>query len=162
MDKKYERFIAELYLQHAAALLQRAYRVTGDRERAQELLQETFLIALLKAGSLYQHTCPEGWLQKTMRNLLRQEQRRAARTPQALEDDIPAMAWVGKGQGLLDLLPAQLSEEEKIILCWRFEQEMSYEEIANRLGVTQAAAGMRLQRAKRHCRELLEKEKNIF
>ena len=40
------------------------------------------------------------------------------------------------GEPLDNILPEQLQGREREILIWRFEQNMSYNEMANRLGVS--------------------------
>ena len=56
-------------------LVQRAYRSIGDPEKAQELVQDVFLVALRQINVLYDHPCPVGWLHKTLSNLLLQEKK---------------------------------------------------------------------------------------
>lgn len=50
------------------------------------------------------------------------------------------------------LLPKQLSREEREILVWRFEQQMEYREIADRLGISEVGCRSRVSKAIAHCR----------
>ena len=155
MESIYQEFIVELYIKHYNQLLRRAYRAIGDAEKAKEMTQEVFLIAWLRAGALSEHPCPEGWLHKTLSHVINREKQRSAWVQVPLDDNLLAPEPIEKRQEIAALLPTSLSPEEKALLQWRFVDELSYEEIADRLGIAPAAVGMRLFRAKKHCRELL-------
>ena len=58
---------------------------------------------------------------------------------------------------LLELLPAQLSENEKNILIWRFEQRMDYRDIGQRLGISETGSRSRVFRILAKCKKYLKK-----
>ena len=68
--------MGELYTEHAGALLRYALRLTGDRARAEDVVQETLLRA-------WQHPhvfddserSPRAWLYRVARNIIIDEQR---------------------------------------------------------------------------------------
>lgn len=78
MDRDNE-WIRTLYLQLYEKLFRAAYRMMGSPESAEDLVQQTFLLALFQGEALQAHPCPEGWLMKALHNLARNERRRAAR-----------------------------------------------------------------------------------
>lgn len=149
-------FIPSLYEEQCEKMLKFAYRMIGSIETAQDLVHEAFLLALFNQDKLANHPNPEGWLMKTLRNLTLNERRRIknhATVPLELVDN-----YIGKelGTSLDLLLPKQLSKEEREILVWRFEQQMGYREIANRLGISEVGCRSKVSRAIAHCRKYLD------
>ena len=71
--------IHTLYLQLYEKLFRVAYRMMGSSESAEDLVQQTFLLALFQGEALRAHPCPEGWLMKALHNLAINERRRTAR-----------------------------------------------------------------------------------
>ena len=161
MDNNLQRFIQALYIEYGRDLYQRAYQLLGDQGQAEELLQETFLIAARKAQQLQEHPNIIGWLHKTLSNLIYKQWQKINITAFPFGDDIERFPAEWDGADLAQILPQGLSEQEQHILLLRYQDNYSYQEIANILGISQSACGMRLQRAIKHCRALLEKEKII-
>ncbi len=159
MEDKNYLFLTDLYMKYYPQLFQRAYRSIGDPEKAQELVQDVFLVALRQINVLYDHPCPVGWLHKTLSNLLLQEKKRPVWQQLPPDDELPASAGMELQSGFSTLMPSGLSDEERDLLYWRFVEDLTYDEIGDRLGITSSAAGMRLLRAKKHCRELLSNAK---
>lgn len=65
----------------------------------------------------------------------------------------------GVGMRLCEVLPKGLSPQEQEILLLRFEERLSYSEIADVLKIKEASCRSRLMRAKAHLLNLYEKEK---
>lgn len=59
-------------------------------------------------------------------------------------------------QKIEDLLPAGLSAQDRQVLIWRFENQMSYQELARRLGLSEAGCRSRVARAVGKCRQLMK------
>ena len=57
--------------------------------------------------------------------------------------------------GLDEILPTQLSSRDREVLLLYYEEGLSYQEMADRLGVPVSTCGTWLLRAKAHCRALL-------
>ncbi len=146
--------IALLYEQAYQRLYRVAYRLTGSIETAEELVQDTFLLAWFRQDTLLSHPNPEAWLMCTLRNLICNEQRRASSGEISLDAvfNIPAPEMP---RGIGELLPAKLPEADRELLIWRFEQELDYREIADRLGVSETGCRSRVFRALEKCRKLL-------
>ena len=145
-------FIPSLYEEQCEKMLKFAYRMIGSIETAQDLVHETFMLALFNQDKLADHPNQGGWLMKTLRNLILNERRRIERhatVPLEVVDN-----YIGKElETSLDLLlPKQLSREEREILVWRFEQQMEYREIADRLGISEVGCRSRVSKAIAHCR----------
>ena len=54
----------------------------------------------------------------------------------------------------------ELSEAEQKILTLRLSEDLEYVEIAKIMNMTENACRMQYSRARRHCAELLERQKN--
>lgn len=154
MAQSWKDWIAALYRQSYLRLYRVAYRLTGSMETAEELTQDTFLWALLHGEELMTHPKPEAWLMRTLTNLVRNEIRRLASTEISLETLIP-IPTPEEDRGLVELLPAQLAEEDRKVLILRFEQRLDYREIADRLGISETGCRSRVFRALERCRKLL-------
>ena len=76
MQEPFRGQLKVLYESLYETMIQVAYRVTGSVETAQDLVQETFLLALFQEEKLSRHPMPEGWLIVTLKNLARNERRR--------------------------------------------------------------------------------------
>lgn len=55
-----------------------ASSVLGDRNLAEEVVQETFCIFCTKTETTLQHENPQGWLMRTLQNVMRNMQRHRA------------------------------------------------------------------------------------
>ena len=154
-------FIVALHRKDASAMLRYAYRFTGDFYIAQDLVQETFLTAMLKREELQKHPAPRLWLFTTLRYKIMREMDKAYRKAECAPIGEEAEAREQLPEKLEDSLPKGLSGKEREILILRFENEFSYEEIAEKKGIAQAACRQQLSRAVKHCRTLLAEEKTM-
>lgn len=93
--------IAQLYDAYTPALLRYLKRLTGSREEAEDLAQETFLKALRHWDQLEANTNAQAWLFRIARNAAYDSFRRQRRNP-ALEP----------GDQELDRLPAPVTEPD--------------------------------------------------
>ncbi|MCI8440212.1 MAG: sigma-70 family RNA polymerase sigma factor [Oscillospiraceae bacterium] len=103
---------------------------------------------------LIEHPKPGAWLLLTLRNLMANARRVESHKTIPLEEaaGIPENT---EETPLSELLPVQLKPEEKEILVWRFEQQLSYQEMSERLGVSDEACRKRLVRAVEKCRKFI-------
>ena len=151
-DSQHE-FIHQLYLELSPSMIQFIVRTTGNGDLAQELTQEAFLLACVNIDKVYGHEKPQGWLFKTLGNLLKREWARRSRTPEELTDEFLAV----EDQVPLDLfLPKELSETARKIILLRVEEGRSFDEIAEKVGMTPAACRQQMSRAKRQCKKIWE------
>lgn len=144
-----------LYEENYEKMIRVAYRMVGSMESAQDLVQEAFLLALFYREKLADHPSPEGWLMLTLKNLARNERRRVQAHPTAGLDDVDELHAPSPPAPLDTVLPRQLRPEDRRILLWRFEQNMSHREIADRLGISESGCRSRVARAVARCRKLM-------
>ena len=127
---------------------------TNDEDDARDLTQETFVKAY-RARHRYQLDQPlRPWLltiaANCRRDLLRRRQRETAPLPPPDEarEEVNPLA-----DDLARALPA-LTAEQRMVLHLRVVEELSFKDIAAVLRCSEAAAKMRLQRAKHHLAKL--------
>lgn len=154
MGQSWDTFIVALYEKTYDKLYRVAYRLMGNTETAKELTQDVFLLAIAHQEELFTHPKPEAWLMVALVNLARNERRRHSRYEISLDNifDVPAKESAG---GIEELLPSKLSDEDRQILIWRFEEQMDYREMANLLGITETGCRSRVSRIIRKCRKYL-------
>ena len=154
MPQNGNSFIESLYLREYASLLKTAYRLTQDKILAENVVHETFVLAILHQKDLVSHPKPGAWLCQSLHNLIQNEQRAASRENIPLDEivDVPAEK---PPLSLTELLPSELTPEEQDLLIWHFEQQMSYKEMAERLNKSAAACRKRISRALASCKRLL-------
>lgn len=154
MAQDWNDFIEPLYYDEYERLFHIAYRKTKSRELAQDLVQETFLLAIFHQAKLMGHPKPEAWLMLTLHNLIMNEQRLQSHGEVPLDEAVEVPENVGE-KTLDELLPVQLQADERQILIWRFEQQISYKEMSRRLGISEDACRKRVLRAVNKCRRFL-------
>jgi len=153
-----DKWFDTIYLENYEKLFKLAFRLLGDWELAQDIVQMAFLILLTKYDQMQRHSNISGWLVVTVKNLIHTEQQKAYRQLEVpLPSEYEPMA-ADPPPDFLSTLPEGLSEEERWLLYLCYEAELPHKEIAAQLGCTSAACGMRLYRARQHCRELLKKK----
>ena len=140
-----------------------AYRLSGNDDDAQDLVQEA-LIRVRRGLERYEPGSLEGWLARIVTNVFLDEVRRKRRWPSsALPEDPewvlpPSAAADEVSMGLSDDIQAALAtlpEEFRVpvVLCDVADQ--SYEQIARALGVPVGTVRSRIHRGRRMLRSLL-------
>lgn len=155
--------VEELYIKHSKQMVQIAYRHVGDEGLAKELVHEVFIRAMSKANvnDFCEHPNPFGWLLKALDNVIRNEQDLAYHKQEVPLEDIQeylSTSSVDPALPMSALLPEGLTEEERKLILLRFEDNLSFAELAERLGIKEAACRKRVSRAVHKCRMLLIEE----
>lgn len=154
MKRNRYSFIIPFYNEEYERLFKVAYRRTNDRELAEDLVQDVFLLAIFDQAKIINHPNPSAWLMQTLQNLIMNEMRSKSRQDISLEEaiDIPTRS---APVPLDRLLPSQLLPKEREILILRFEQEMSYKEMSKHFAVSEDVCRKWISRAVNKCREYL-------
>lgn len=159
-------FVRQALAQFEGPLMRYALRLTGDLERAQDVVQDTFLKLCRQApDSLNGHLAQ--WLFTVCRNRAFDVQRKERRMTSAVALDeqtqapqaAPEAAVIvrdsaGKVFRLLDRLP----DNQQEVVRLKFQNELSYQEIADVTGLTVSNVGFLLHTALKRLRELLKNE----
>ena len=103
---------------------------------------------------------PEAYITRILANLVRNYARLSWHNELPI-DVLPesTLSTDGVGMRLCEVLPKGLSPQEQEILLLRFEERLSYSEIADVLKIKEVSCRSRLMRAKAHLLNLYEKEK---
>ncbi len=150
-----------------AARLERLYREVGPNIRAylrrrmrdpglaDELLQETFLIATREAASLEAAGSQRAWLLGIARNLYREQMRKQVRrrTVELPEDAVTTAATAEDHR--LDLIRSaivELPEGQREVLELRLKDDLRYADIAEMLDIPIGTVRSRLHHALRRLR----------
>lgn len=161
----------ELVREHADSVYRLAYRLTGDKHDAEDLTQETF-IRVFRNVSKYQPGTFEGWLHRITTNLFMDMVRHRAKIRmEALPEDyerVPAVTMTpdeAYNASVLD--PAlqaaldELSPDFKVAVVLCDVVGMSYEEIADTLGVKMGTVRSRIHRGRTQLRQSLEQQAEV-
>lgn len=160
-----ERAFDVLYRRHARRVHGLLLRMTGDRARADDLLQVTWLHVHRARGSFRSGERFTPWLYTIANNARRDEARRSGRDRSMLtaEGELPELpiAQVADGpdaervQAALAALPPAYRE---VIVLHRWH-ELGFGEIAQVVGATEGAVKLRAHRGYLALREMLKGER---
>lgn len=153
------RLVAEFH----PAVYRYAYRLTGSVPDAEDLAQQTFLIAHEKIGQLRSVDCARSWLFTILRHLFGRWLQKRSETPagdlslnlNSLPGEIPPEDTIDREQlqRALDQLPAAY----RLVVTMFYFEDCSYREIAEELELPLGTVMSRLARAKAQLRaELFE------
>jgi RNA polymerase sigma-70 factor (ECF subfamily) len=177
-QKRDPEALSELVDEYSPRVFGLLFRLTGSRETAEELMQETFL-RVVRTIPTYQHDGKfESWLFRIAANLARDDARRTRRrgrplTLDAFGDDddtgppdVPDSRRIDPGRELmkresgerLSACLAELSEMDREIILLRYFSELPFREIAEMLQVPLGTALARAHRAMQRLRAALEEE----
>jgi len=159
---------SEWFDQYAEPLYRHAYLRIHDKERAADLMQETFTRSWSYATRRYEIREPRAFLYKTLNNLIVNEYERR-RPTSSLETHSeqsgyePASAENGEAEVtaridtriILEKLGA-VNEEYRDVLVMRYIDELGVGEIAEILQEHENTVSVRIHRALKKMRELFE------
>jgi RNA polymerase sigma-70 factor (ECF subfamily) len=151
-----------------------AARLIGDDRQAEDIAQEVFLKAYENFGHLRTSAAAGGWLKTVARNLslnhifryrrrrrlfseLRREdsEENEPDVEFALPDDVLARVDAGMRHDLIEGALHELSEHQRLPLVLYHFEELSYEQIAEQLGVSLAKVKTDIFRARAALAKLL-------
>jgi RNA polymerase sigma-70 factor (ECF subfamily) len=145
-----------------------ALRIVGNREDAEEALQDAFLRAFNALGDYEDRERFSAWLTRILVNQCRTILARTRRREAVFLDVDPvelslAAIAVDEGDAWPDLehALAQLPDAQREALVLRYADDLTYEEMARITGAGESALKMRVQRAFARLRALLSEVANV-
>ena len=157
-----EAWVKELYEANALKLYKVAFRRLGDKDEAENVVQEAFLLLLARFDTVRVHPNPSGWLMKVVQNLIRHSMDRKQKQSSheiSIEEQITQISAPPKQFfSLRDILPPGLTQREQDLLVWFYEEGLSYEEISARLKIPILTCRTQMFRAKQHYKKQAQKE----
>lgn len=151
--------VSALVLEQVPALRRYARALTGNREHADDLVQDTIARALSRLHLWRPAASIRPWLFTIMHNLFLNERRRSSRTkPLVGESAEPGLDRADSRAVLDDLDRAlgQLGEDQRAAILLVGVEEMSYDEAARVLGIPIGTLMSRLSRGRKQLRRLLD------
>jgi RNA polymerase sigma-70 factor (ECF subfamily) len=143
-----------------------AGRVVADEHDAEDAAQEAMVRAWRRRRACRSPEAPEPWLRTIARNEALRQLERTARAADrfAGEAERPDVISDGPEEGLLRRLSvddalAQLAEEDRRLVQLRYSLDLADVVIAEKLGIAEATVRVRLHRARRRLRDLIEDER---
>ena len=170
-----QRAFGELVRRYDSRLLNFVYRTVGDRERAQDLVQETFVRVYRHMERFDQTKKFSTWIYTIASNLAKNELRNRSRNPlvlfQAIKQNWDAdhrpLEWEDTQYKPDDLFRkrhlkekvyeavAQLPEHHRIVFVLRELEGKTYEEISDITGVNLGTVKSRLNRARNNFAQII-------
>jgi RNA polymerase sigma-70 factor, ECF subfamily len=141
-----------------------ALSLVGDRDRADDLVQDTLLRALQKQDRFEPGTKLQAWLFTILRNLFYSDYRRRKREVEDVDglyaaklSTLPEQPRCAEFEALRSAL-ARLSDEQREAVLLVGAQGYSYEQVAEICGAPLGTIKSRVNRARKRLAELLEHE----
>ena len=158
--------LAELARAHHAAVYRYAYRLCGNATEAEDLTQQTFLIAVRKVHQMREADRACSWLLAVVRSCFLKSLRKLR--PVAVggleeepeqTDGTPELDEVDRER--LTAALTDLPGEFRVVVLMFYFEELSYQEIASELEIPIGTVMSRLSRAKGHLRRRLRVSNNV-
>jgi RNA polymerase sigma-70 factor (ECF subfamily) len=147
---------------HRAALFGLAMLMLHDRMRAEDAVQETYVVAMRELASLRDPAALGSWLRVTVKNVCRMEIRRRHEIPletvpcAGVDDVDAALERVAVADWLWTAL-TRLPEDIRATMMMRhFSRRASYAEISTVLGIPIGTVRSRLSQGRRYLTEALD------
>lgn len=147
------RALAALVEEHASYLFRYAYRLSGSQADAEDLLQQTFLMAHRHGEQLREPERARAWLCVILRNAFLKQVSKPRECALNPEIEIPEPSSDAPLEGGIDSEELQtalqeLSDEYRLPLLLYYFEDLSYKDIAEQLGIPIGTVMSRLARGK--------------
>ena len=170
-----KRAFGELVERYQTRLLNFVYRTTGDRERAEDLVQETFIRVYRHLHRFDQGKKFSTWVYTIASNLAKNELRNRSRNPLVLfqtikknwDSDSRPLEWEDNTyrpddlfrkrhlKSMVESAVDQLPEHHRTVFILREMEGKTYEEIADITGANLGTVKSRLNRARNNFAQLI-------
>lgn len=156
------RRVEKLFIEHVDAVYNVAYRIVWNASDAEDVVQRTFLKAIVRLDQLHDPCSSRPWLlQISYREAISTIRgRREIPTPsedwpETSSSPDPANDVVARDVAhVLSALLASMNEQDRMAVVLRDVEQLSMTDVANVLGVGLSAAKMRVHRGRAALRHL--------
>lgn len=141
-----------------------AFRLTGHAAEAEDLVQEVFLKLWMQRDRLPQMDSEEAYCVRMVRNVFLDRRRSArlllsgepvAECPAVADDDVAAHTELCDLAARARMLMDRLPEQQRTVMMLKDVDDCTYEEVAERTGLTPGNLRVVLSRARKTIRRLL-------
>lgn len=157
MEERYRKQIEDLYRKMYSLLFEYARSALPNDSLAEEAVQDTFRVACQKPEALWESPNPEGWLVKTLKNVIYNTVSSRTMTVRLLKDYIHLRLNEISASEDLEEIETQygdIAESEELKLLKEMALEgKSYLEMAQERGISVVACRKRMQRAREFLRK---------
>ena len=149
----------ELYEDHYKELVAYGIRMSGNKELAEDLVQETFVKALMNTATIedLSPTKQRAWLYRTFKNLFFDRYRRAILESEYEQNWQPEYL---EDRGIQEIENAMLlqsiSSQDRAIFQLRYFDGYSAEEISQMMNLPPGTIRSKLSRCRKHLKQNLE------
>lgn len=153
--------LTDLVDRYHAAVYRYAYRLAGRQADADDLTQQTFLLALRRLNQLRSPEGARAWLYAITRNCyldsIKKRKPRLAQDSGIAMQSIPTTAppVTDCDEERMHAAVQSLSPEFRVVVLMFYFEQASYQEIATQLNIPAGTVMSRLSRAKSHLRQRL-------
>lgn len=166
MTNDTDKIVEKLYETYRQELVRWCRSMTGDLQTAEELVQETFLRALIHGALLSElgESQQRAWLYRTMKNLHVDRVRRGRRetTVERISEGMEAAKESEEiHQMELEELLESLPEPEGLLLALRYFQGYNSKQIGELLNLPAGTVRAKLCEARNHLRRLIREVTEI-
>ncbi|MGH9187966.1 MAG: RNA polymerase sigma factor [Acidimicrobiales bacterium] len=158
-----DRSFAQLIRHYDRALRSLAYRMLGDRDRMDDVLQEAYVKAYRALPGFRGDARPGTWLYRIVYNACIDELRRSSRRPAVPFDELddrpssePELGDRASLRAALDDALARLTPEHRAVVLLVDAEGFDYPAAAEVLGIAPGTVASRLSRARSFLRAALE------
>ena len=167
MTTQQSEFLERLYREYFPRLMIYVMASLPDKDKAQDIVQDTFHEAVRHIDNLFPHENPGGWLVLTAKFKLKEYHRAQRRMKQnclSLDSGLPKDFISSREPPfesrvefalLLQSLQGRLSKEERHLLKRLVFDEASHLEVAKELGITVWTCQKRYERLKKKLQKML-------
>ncbi|GAB3936685.1 RNA polymerase sigma factor [Larkinella terrae] len=172
MNDVTKHFWEATYKQHIAKMIGVCYRYTYNRQTAEDLAHDAFLVAIDKSSSFENKGSFEGWFRRIVVNValqhLRQQKKQKAHEDRIIYET-PVIDFQNEHQTsdengfseaeLLDAV-GRLPEHHKLVFNLYVFDQYTHAQIGAELGISEGTSKSHLARARKKIREILTKKAN--
>ncbi|SFE08416.1 RNA polymerase sigma factor [Thermophagus xiamenensis] len=165
-DRSAQKALYELY---APKMFGVCLRYSGNRQAAEDFLQDGFIRVFEKIGDFRFEGSFEGWMRRIMVNLIIESFRKKKISTEItnefpdIEDQEKSFSEEGKGYSLDELLALiqQLPERYRLVFNMYVIDEMTHEEIAQKLNISIGTSKSNLARARKWLQKKIREDRKL-